>query len=48
MDMRIEDLKEMRLLKQREIEWIDARITYLLQEKKCVCKQHTDILNIEK
>lgn len=27
--MDIKDLKELRLLKQREIEWIDARITYL-------------------
>lgn len=35
--MEIEDLLEMRLLRQREIEWIDARINYLIQEKKrCV------------
>ena len=32
MEEKIEDLKEMRLLKQREIEWIDMKIRFY--EKK--------------
>ena len=32
MEEKIEDLKEMRLLKQREIEWIDMKIQFY--EKK--------------
>ena len=34
---KIDDLNEMKLLKQREIEWINMRISYIL-EKKNLCE----------